>query len=81
MEREREQLRGQEQGKTLVLTEPDSGTNTEHTPPQDESQIQEKRQRAKRVLVMASSGILKELLTDLCENADVRTLDIIIKYV
>lgn len=81
LEREREQLRGQEQGKTLVLTEPDSGTNTEHTPPQDESQIQEKRQRAKRVLVMASSGILKELLTDLCENADVRTLDIIIKYV
>ena len=81
LEREREQLRGQEQGKTLVLTEPDSGTNTEHTPPQDESQIQEKRQRAKRVLVIASSGILKELLTDLCENADVRTLDIIIKYV
>lgn len=81
LEREREQLRGQEQGKTLVLTEPDSGTNTEKTPLQDESQIQEKRQRAKRVLVMASSGILKELLTDLCENADVRTLDIIIKYV
>ena len=52
-----------------------------YTPHVEESVVQEKRQRAKRVLAMASSGILKELLTDLCENADVRTLDIIIKYV
>ena len=81
LEREREERRRQDQGNTPVTTVHDDGPYTDYAPRQDESQIQEKRQKAKRVLAFASSGLMKELLTDLCENADVRTLDIIIKYV
>ena len=59
----------------------DDREGTDNVPNQNNPIILEKRQKAKRVLAMASSGIMKELLTDLCENADVRTLDIILKYV
>ena len=51
-------------------------------PRKDESEILDKRQKAKRVLTMVpSDSNLKNLLADLCENADERTLDIILKYV
>lgn len=76
-ERERKNQNGNNSSDTSSHDDADDTT----TPRWDDSVVQEKRQKAKRVLAMASSGILKELLTDLCENADVRTLDIIIKYV
>ena len=76
-ERERQRQNG---GNPFGSSVHDDADST-YTPHVEESVVLEKRQKAKRVLAMASSGILKELLTDLCENADVRTLDIIIKYV
>lgn len=81
LEREREERLRKEQGYSPATTMHDDGPYTDDTPRQDESLIQEKRQKAKLVLALASSGLMKELLTDLCENADVKTLDIIIKYV
>lgn len=79
-QRERERQR-QEQGQGTHVSFAHEEVKTPFATVQDDSIVQKKRQEAKRVLQMASSGIMKELLTDLCENADVRTLDIIIKYV
>ena len=36
---------------------------------------------AKKVMPLASSQMMRELLKDLCENADEQTLNIIIKHV
>jgi len=61
-----------------------SGTSSNHEvevqTSHDEEVIKEKRDKARGILRMASSEKMKELLEDLCENADLRTLDIIIKY-
>ena len=81
LERREQERQRQDDGFVPATTVHDDGGYSDYTPRPDDTTIQEKRNRAKRVLAMASSGIMKELLTDLCENADVRTLDIIIKYV
>ncbi len=81
LEREKEERERQNNGYVPATTAREGGGYTNYTPSPDDTTIQEKRQKAKRVLTIASSGIMKELLTELCENADERTLDIIIKYV
>ena len=80
LERRERERQMKNDGNTFGNSVRDDADST-YSPHVEESVVQEKRQKAKRVLAMASSGILKELLTDLCENADIRTLDIIIKYV
>lgn len=77
-ELERRERERQRQNENFVHENANDYNSTQN---QDESVVQNKRQKAKRVLSMTSSSVLKDLLTDLCENADVRTLDIIIKYV
>lgn len=46
------------------------------------SDEKEKRQRAAtKALPLASSSLLREMLKDICELGDLRTIDIILKYV
>lgn len=46
------------------------------------SDEKEKRQRAAtKALPLASSSLLREMLKDICEQGDLRTIDIILKYV
>ena len=81
LERREQERQRRENSPDPATTVHDDGSYPDYTPRPDDTSIQEKRQRAKRVLAMVSNDLMKELLTDLCENADVRTLDIIIKYV
>ncbi len=60
---------------------PDNGVPSNASEPTP-SDVREKRQKvAAKVLPLESSSLLKEMLKDICENGDMRTLDIILKYV
>lgn len=77
LERREKERQGQDKGFVPATTVHDDGG----LPCPDAITIQEKRQRAKGVLKIVSNDTMKALLIDICENADLRTLDIILKYV
>ena len=87
-EREKFKRAAAQQGETSDANPAWMNANGQETPklaadPQGETQeLKMKRSDvAKKVMPLASSQMMRELLKDLCENADEQTLNIIIKHV
>lgn len=87
-EREKFKRAAAQQGETSDANPAWMNTNGQENPklaadPQGETQeLKMKRSDvAKKVMPLASSQMMRELLKDLCENADEQTLNIIIKHV